>query len=642
MKTSTSVGQQPEFVFGDSLLQVSDLQIYSAHGRHERSLVNRFDLTLKRGEAVAIVGESGSGKSLTARAICGLLPEGLQARGTVEYHARNLLSLGKRAAEYRGRDISLLLQDPFTMLNPLMRCGDQITELLGLPRGGARQRDAVRRLAEVGITDPRVADSYPFELSGGMRQRVALAASIARSPDILIADEPTTALDTTTQRDVLSMVRDVQIRRGMGLILITHDLRLAFAVCDRIYVLYAGSLIEVGRPVEMVELPRHPYTQGLLMSEPPIGRRLLSLTAIPGSVPRGEEVKHCCAFASRCGYAGDICRESAPALVYSESQTATACVRTDDIRSDMQRTVQHVGIDMTTRAGSAAPFVRVENLVVRYPRRTGGEVVAVGGVSLEISPGEIVGLVGESGSGKTTVARCLVGLAEPTSGGFRVDDEWFAGYRGASRTRRSRLHREIQMVFQDPYSSLNPSWTIGGVLRQALNVGGVRRPKREDVAALLQRVGLGAEYAERKPVALSGGERQRVAVARAVAVSPRLIVCDEPVSALDFSVQAQILNLLREVSRETNASLLFITHDLAVVRQITDRVYVMRDGHIVESGETEDVLSDPKEPYTRKLIAAIPNSGGDWLRPRGAVLVEGGGGEIVAPGDNGARPPVIS
>ncbi|HZV72287.1 MAG TPA: ABC transporter ATP-binding protein [Conexibacter sp.] len=618
---------------GGPLLRVTDLRISSQLASGEHTITSGVNLELMPGEALAVVGESGSGKSMMARAIVGLLPPGVRAQGEVIYGDRDLLELrGRQLAAVRGGEIGLIFQDPFTMLNPLMRCGEHITELLTDGDGKrlsrrARAGEAIRRLAEVGIDDAAVADAYPFQLSGGMRQRIGIAAALARDPRILIADEPSTALDVTTQKEILSRIKELQESRGMGLILITHDLRVAFSMCDRVQVLYAGSVLERGDANAVEAEPRHPYTLGLLLTEPPGDRRLSELPVIGGAVPDPDTVAGQCAFAPRCAWALPPCREAAPLLVEAGSRHASACIRVGEIAQEMRalrQAADHAGAHVLA-ARSSEPLVEVRGIEKVFGGGSGERrVVALDGVSLEIGVDESVGLVGESGSGKTTLGRCLLGLEQPTGGTLTVGGIDASNYAALSNADRRRLRRTIQMVFQDPYSTLNPVRTVGATLNEALLVHEPRmRNVRQRTAELLERVGLPASYADRKPVALSGGERQRVAVARALAAEPRVIVCDEAVSALDVSVQAQVLNLLASVREELGVSYLFITHDLAVVRQIADRVYVLQRGSLVENGPCADVLDDPSHPYTRLLISSIPRSDHEWLAQGATPAAEG-------------------
>jgi peptide/nickel transport system ATP-binding protein len=601
----------------DALLQVERLRIWSGVGEERHTITTGTDLALAAGETVGIVGESGSGKSLTARAVMRLLPQGVFADGSVRYRGRELMTLPEKDMRtLRGGDLALMFQDPFTMLNPLIRCGEHIGEMLDAD-GARRSREGVRgetarRLAEVGIHDPLVARRYPFQLSGGMRQRVALASALARDPELLIADEPSTALDVTTQAEILELLRSVQRSRGMGLILITHDLRVAFTTCDRVYVLYAGSLLEVGRAEALEREPLHPYTLGLLLSEPSVDQRLPELAAIPGSVPAPDDVADRCAFAPRCRWVADACRVASPELRWVEPDRHSACVRLEEIRGEMgalrDRVLELAVAEAPPIAGEGLAVV--EGVEKTFHLGRGRDVRALKGVSLAIEPGECVGLVGESGSGKTTLGRCLVGLETPSGGRIEIDGIDASDYGTLSMDARARLRHTVQMIFQDPYSTLNPRHTVGRTLTEALRQAGItsRRSTAEAVTALLDRVGLPAAYARRKPASLSGGERQRVAIARALAVQPRLLVCDEPVSSLDVSVQAQILNLFRALQSELKIGYLFITHDLAVVRQVADRIYVLFQGEVVESGSADEILSQPKHAYTRQLMQSVPGA----------------------------------
>jgi peptide/nickel transport system ATP-binding protein len=594
------------------LLEVRGLHISSAAG----TIVDGLDVDLAPGETIGIVGESGSGKSLTAKALVGLLPPGVGATGSVRFEGRELLATRERQwRRLRGAEIALMLQDPFTMLSPLMRVGRQITETIRdadgrrLTRSAARS-EALTRLAEVGIRDPAVADRYPFQLSGGMRQRVGLAAALASDPRVLIADEPSTALDVTTQREILRLIRTTQERRGMSVVLVTHDLRVAFSFCERIYVLYAGALLETATAQALEEQPLHPYTHGLLTSEPPLSRRVAKLEAIPGSVPPAETVLGECAFAPRCVWVEGACRTERPALREIAPQRLTACRRIEAIAPELVVKLPPA-VTGAAAANGAEPVVRIRDLAKSF-----GATHALDGVSLDIGPGASVGLVGESGSGKTTLARCLVGLERPTGGVVEIDGTDVSDYDALSARQRDEARRAVQIVFQDPYSTLNPARTVGFTLSEAVRRSAAGRVARSrSVAELLELVGLPRSFVSRKPAALSGGERQRVAIARSLALRPKILICDEPVSALDVSVQAQILNLLGELNERLGLGYLFITHDLAVVRQVTDTVHVLHDGRVVESGPTEQILGEPAHAYTRSLIASVPQSNPTWLSP---------------------------
>jgi peptide/nickel transport system ATP-binding protein len=399
----------------------------------------------------------------------------------------------------------------------------------------------------------------------------------------------------------------------MGLVLITHDLRVAFSVCDRIYVLYAGALLETGAAAELEVEPLHPYSLGLLLSEPAVDRKHATLTAIEGSVPAPADVAGMCRFAPRCRWARDVCRAGDPPLVSVDGTRQTACLRVSEIRGEMQATrvtARRRVAETVAATAIAEPLVRVERLEKVFRDRSGGgEVRALAGVSIDVGRNESVGLVGESGSGKTTLGRCLVGLEKATAGTVHVDGIDASDLGRLARDDRVRVRQTVQIVFQDPYSTLDPMQTVGSALREILHFNGhPKEATRDRVKDLLARVGLPAGYAGRRPAALSGGERQRVAIARTLAVNPQLVVCDEPVSALDVSVQAQILNLFRTLRSEYGLSYLFISHDLAVIRQIVDRLYVLYRGEVVEEGPVDQVLGNPQHDYTARLIASIPRS----------------------------------
>jgi peptide/nickel transport system ATP-binding protein len=577
--------------------------------------VREVSFQLDRGQTLGIVGESGSGKSLTVRAIIGLLPAGLRALGTVTFDGRQLTGARRRAwRAVRGSRISLLLQDPFTALNPLQAAGMTLAESLPAAIRGdrSRRRDEItRRLTEVGLA-PDVAGRYPFQLSGGMRQRVALAAALASDPELLIADEPTTALDVTTQAEVLQLLKAIQQRRGMSLVLITHDLRVAFSVCDQIQVMYAGSVLEQAPAADLAAAPAHPYSLGLLLAEPPVTHYVDRLPTIPGNVPQADTVAGTCAFAARCRWARPECAAARPPLVPVGPHRGSACLRVGEIRGQLRAGLTSLASPSTASqaAAIASPIVTVTGLRKAYQvRRLVGRaqsVTALDGVSLQIGDAESVGLVGETGSGKTTIARAMLGLTTPDAGRIDLASIDVSDYRRLSKPQRRQARRLVQAVFQDPYASLNPALSVGATLREILNIRGDVTDPRRAIADLLGQVGLPASYAQCRPVALSGGERQRVAIARAIALRPRLLICDEPVAALDVSAQAQVLELLREIRRHRDMSMLFITHDLSVVRQMADRIIVLRHGQVAETGDTATVLGTPRHPYTKQLLKAVP------------------------------------
>ncbi|MEU7000957.1 ABC transporter ATP-binding protein [Nonomuraea sp. NPDC046570] len=601
------------------MLLVEDLAVRQPSSG--RTLLSEVGFEVAPGESVAIVGESGSGKSLTVRAMLGLLPPGLEASGRVRVAGTRVDDDPAARRRQRGGVVSLLMQDPFTLLNPLRKAGRQIAD--GLPSGADAKSEVARLLAEVGLPAD-TAGRYPFQLSGGMRQRVGLAAALAGGPQVLVADEPTTALDATTQREVLALIRRIQHERDMAFVLITHDLRLAFSMCDRIVVMYAGRIVETGRAAELRREQFHPYTRALLAAEPPADRRLASIPAVPGSVPAHDAVTGRCAFADRCALVLPGCRESVPELramfpggsrelgadssglaLAVQDGRFSACLRAAELPPPP---APEPGIVVPAPA-SAAPVLEVRELRKSFG---GAGRPALAGVSLSIAPGEAVAVVGESGSGKTTLARCVAGLERPDSGTILLGGADCSDYTRMSRQAVRQARQTAQMIFQDPYSTLSPVRTIGATLKEALRADG-RPAGKADVARLLESVGLDAGLAGMRPSGLSGGERQRVAIARAVTGEPRLLICDEPVAALDVSVQAQVLGLLAELKERLSMAMLFITHDLAVVRQVADRVYVLRSGECVESGPVDGVLDAPADGYTRALLASVPDGSNAWL-----------------------------
>jgi peptide/nickel transport system ATP-binding protein len=595
------------------LLEVADLSVHATDRGQSKTLVREVDFSVRAGETLGVVGESGSGKSMLMKAVLGLLPKGVTTRGQVTFAGQRLDALDeRRLRQVRGSRLSLLLQDPFTMLNPVQSVGATIAESLRASRRASRKdvrAEVERRLVEVGI-DAGVASKRPFQLSGGMRQRVAIAAALAGDPDLLIADEPTTALDVSTQDAVLRLLAALRADRGMALILITHDLRVAFDSCDRVMVMYAGSVVEQGPAALLRAAPRHPYTSGLMAAEPVVERWTRDLAVLPGSVPTPDLVQDECAFAARCAWAEEACRSDRPKLVLVDDEHLSRCRRIEEIGSEVIRLAEPpLEPRPVLEEPKTKPLLAIRGLSKTFHTTAlvGGRRshTALDGIDLSVVPGEAVGLVGESGSGKTTIARSVLGLATADGGTIDLDGIDISNFRRLTRKDARAARRLVQPVFQDPYASLNPQLTVGQTLGEAVRARG-GHDVRSTVATALERVGLPAEYAARLPARLSGGERQRVSIARAVCLAPRLLVCDEPVAALDVSVQAQVLELLRALRAELGMAMLFITHDLAVVRQMTERVYVLERGVMVESGPTDRVLDDPQHRYTRQLIAAIP------------------------------------
>ncbi|NKM14353.1 dipeptide ABC transporter ATP-binding protein [Rhizobium laguerreae] len=548
-----------------SVLSVRDLTVRAHVDSGPRMLLDAVSLDLGRGEILGLVGESGSGKSLFCRSLVRLLPSSLLKieSGSVLLEGRDLMRIDDgEMLKVRGGEIGMIFQNPTSHLDPVMRIGDQIAEGIRYHQGlGAREARAAATeiLEQVGFPDPvRQYDSYPHEFSGGMRQRAMIGVALSCNPKILIADEPTTALDVTIQAQILRLLIDIRDQRGLSIILITHDLGIVAQTCDRIAVLRGGKLLEEGPKRTILARPQHPYTINLINSHP----------SIPGAT-------------------------SAPLPELAEARNP------------------------------ARPLLEIDDLHVRF--RAGGALLrggaktvsAVAGVSLQIMPGETVGIVGESGSGKSTLARAVLGLTPLSSGHVTFDGVDLALQKNAGL---AKLRRETAMVFQDPYNALNPRLTIGQMLAEVLKVQG--KVARGDIPVrtgeLLDLVGLEREFAGRKPRSMSGGQCQRAGIARALAVDPKLIIADECVAALDVTIQAQIIELFRELTAKMNLTLIFIAHDLAIVRNLCERVVVMYRGEIVEEGRSEEVFARPKHPYTTALIAAIPDIDPDKRLLQGA------------------------
>ncbi|MEW5966029.1 MAG: ABC transporter ATP-binding protein [Pseudomonadota bacterium] len=570
-------------------------------------VVDGVSFEIAAGETYALLGESGCGKSMTALSLMRLLPDGGHvAAGSVILDGTDVRALPEsEMRDVRGGGMAMIFQEPMLALNPVITVGQQIIEVLARHRGlsGQAARDAARALLDaVGVPDvARRLDSYPFELSGGLRQRAMIAMALAGEPKLLIADEPTTALDVTIQAQVLELLRRLKAERRMGMLLITHDLGVVAENADRVGVMYAGELVEAGTRDAFFASPQHPYSRMLFeaLPRPGDGGRL---TTIPGQVPRLDAAFTGCRFAPRCPHAQARCRTESP-----DWQTLGAQrVRCHFAGSLPATTARSAGAQRAVQA--AAPLLQVDGLKVHFPirrglfQRTVGQVRAVDDVALAIEAGRTLALVGESGCGKTTVGKALLHLIEPTAGRIVLDGEPVAAGGLA------KLRRQAQMVFQDPFSSLNPRMRVADILLEgmdALNVG-IPGERRDAVARLLAQVGLPDDAGSRYPHAFSGGQRQRIAIARALAVSPRLVICDEPTSALDVSVQAQILNLLRDLQDALGLAYLFITHNLAVVEYLAHEVAVMYLGRIVEHGPAADVLRAPRHPYTQALVSAVP------------------------------------
>jgi peptide/nickel transport system ATP-binding protein len=583
--------------------------------------VDGVDLALSRGECFALVGESGCGKTMTALSVMRLLPEAARvAQGRVLLGGDDLLALPEAAMRaVRGRRVAMIFQEPSTALNPVLTVGRQVVEVIERHtalRGAAARARALELLDAVGIPDaPRRFHEYAFQLSGGLKQRAMIAAALAVDPEVLIADEPTTALDVTIQAQILELLKRLQAERGMALLLITHDLGLVAQMAQRVAVMYAGEIVETGPRDAFLRAPQHPYSQRLFAALPSAARRAGALAGIPGRVPPLTEAFAGCRFAGRCALAFERCRREAPQLLELPAGQRARCHLREQ-GAAAPRTLEGAGAPASAPAGKAPVLVEVADLKLHFPirrgllRRVAGQVRAVDGVSLEIREGRTLALVGESGCGKTTAGRAILQLLRPTAGSVR------AGGTDLGRLSRAALRpwrAKMQIVFQDPYASLDPRMRVLEAITEGMRSLGVGRDEAERerrVDALLEQVGLPASAKLRYPHEFSGGQRQRIAVARALAVEPRLIVCDEPTSALDVSVQAQILNLLKSLQDRLGLAYLFITHNLAVVEYLAHEVAVMYLGRIVERGTVEEVLADPKHPYTRALLSAVPTIDG--------------------------------
>ncbi|MFJ8046391.1 dipeptide ABC transporter ATP-binding protein [Kitasatospora sp. NPDC096147] len=652
------------------LLEVSDLAVdFGA-----QPAVRGVDLTLRRGETLGIVGESGSGKSVTALAVLGLLPGAARVSGSVRLEGRELVGLrGRELAGLRGDKVAMVFQDPLSAFTPVYRIGDQIVEAIRVhrtvDRAAARSR-AADLLDLVGIPDPRRAlDSFPHEFSGGMRQRAMIAMAIANDPDILLADEPTTALDVTIQAQVLEVLRTAQRETGAALVLVSHDLGVIAGMADRVAVMYAGRVVETAPVDELFAHPRHPYTLGLIGAVPRLDGARGALVPIPGHPPAPGTLGGGCPFADRCPLVEDRCRTEEPALlpVADAADVAavaagsgrdsrdsrdsrdgagdgaadetgagdhlSACLRSDFLAATRPAPHEVYPVpplpvpDLTPRE-QREPVLTVTGLTKTFPvlkgtvfKRRIGSVHAVDGVELDLRRGETLGLVGESGSGKSTTLFELLGLAAPEAGRIELLGRDTATL---SQADAHRLRGEVQIVFQDPMASLDPRQPVGDIIAEPLLA---QRAPRELIARripeLLLQVGLDPAHATRYPHQFSGGQRQRISIARALAVSPKLLVLDEPVSALDVSVQAGVLNLLQQLKAELGLAYLFVSHDLSVIRHLCDRVSVMYLGRTVEQGTVTEVLDHPRHPYTRALRSAVPLPDPAAERARSRTLLPG-------------------
>ena len=601
-------------------LEVTDLTTQIKLSRSTVQAVGNVDLAIDAGETLGLVGESGCGKSMLGLSILGLLPKGgTITEGSVQLQGRELVGLpDSELRRLRGNEVAMIFQDSQSSLNPTKTIGEQVAEPVRLHRGGSRT-DANNRALEVlelvGLPQPRERmRDYPHQLSGGMRQRVMIAIALACEPKVLLADEPTTALDVTIQAQILALLDDLEDRLGMATLLVTHDMGVVAGRADRISVMYAGRIVETGSTEDIFAAMHHPYTQALLGSIPKLSQdNRKALVSIPGRPPDLTDPPVGCRFAPRCPYATDQCRSEEPPLAGTNPEHRFACWHPVD---GPVRSLPEVA-SRPRAAAERAPvanghLLEITDVVREYPVTAGtilprkvNSVKAVSGVTLHVDVGEALGLVGESGCGKTTLGKMIVGIETPNAGRITLDGKELFRSRG-KELRHAR--RDLQMIFQDPYASLDPRMRVQALLREPLVIQkiGSRQEQDQKIRELLDEVGLPANALERYPHEFSGGQRQRIALARALMLEPKVIVADEPVSALDVSIRSQVLNLMKRLQAEHQRASVVISHDLAVVKYLADRIAVMYLGKVVELGSGDDIYRRPAHPYTDALIKTIP------------------------------------
>jgi peptide/nickel transport system ATP-binding protein len=556
--------------------------------------VNNTSFTLNKGETIGIVGESGSGKSVTSLSAMRLIPSppGKIAGGEILFHKKDgetvdfLQISEKQMRQYRGNEIAMIFQEPMTSLNPVFTCGDQVMEAIMLHQSISKSEAkdlTIKLFEEVQLPDPeRIFNTYPHQISGGQKQRVMIAMAMSCQPSVLVADEPTTALDVTVQKTILELMQKLQKEHDMGILFITHDLGVIAELADKVVVMYKGNIVEQGSVWDIFNKPQHPYTKGLLACRPPLDKRYTFLPTVGDFMQTNEKGEN---------IANDISVEDfTKDLVVSKAE-----------RDKQQKALF-----------AQEPLLQIKNLKTYFPIRNGffggitDYVKAVDDISFDVYPGETLGLVGESGCGKTTTGRTILRLNEPTSGQMIYKGQDIADF---NEQELREFRKEVQIIFQDPYSSLNPRMTIGNAIMEPMQVHGILandEERKKRVEELLEKVSLGAEHFNRYPHEFSGGQRQRIGIARALAVNPKFIICDESVSALDVSVQAQVLNLLNDLKQEFGLTYIFISHDLSVVKYMSDRMVVMQNGKIEEMGDADQIYLQSKTPYTQRLISAIP------------------------------------
>ncbi len=590
-----------------SLLVARDFSIATTLGEQVVPVIRHLEFSLAPGRVMGLVGESGAGKSMIGRAIASQLPPGFApSSGSLAFDGEDLLRMpGPRRRALLGRDIAFIPQEPLTALNPVLSIGAQMNEHfahIGVASREARRERAVAALQSVHLANAEdLLHAYPHQLSGGMCQRVLIAMAFASRPRLVIADEPTTALDVTIQAVIVELMAELQDRDDTAVLFITHDLRLARKICDDICVLYAGAVVEAGPASEIFQAPAHPYTRCLQLANPPMRGPRRALYALPEQMPglRALAQLSGCRFAPRCPLASEECLAIDPPLRGEDHRAAC-------LHGEFTQDINVADAPPAPVAAAGAPLLQVDGLSKRFS--SGGlfrksSTLALRDASLRIAAGEFVAVVGESGSGKTTLGRLLMGLETPSSGRIVLAGRDVTAGRGSDRRHRIRF---AQMVFQDPQSALNPRRRVGAIVTQAMEVAGAGGDRARRARELLSEMGMSPEMAGRTPAQLSGGQRQRVNIARALCNVPQLLVADEIVSGLDVSVQAQLIILLQRLRAELDFAMLFISHDLSVVRHLCDRVIVMHRGEIVEQGATAEVFAHPQHPYTRALLAAVP------------------------------------
>jgi peptide/nickel transport system ATP-binding protein len=614
------------------MLTIENLSVRYRTPGGEIEALSSISLAVAKSTTLALVGESGSGKSTVALAAMGLLPpEAHVPSGRILFDGEDILTMDPEARRrLRGARIGLVFQDPFSVLNPSLRIGEQVGEGLVHHRGLSPQRAfarAIELLDEVGIVKPEaVAKAYPHELSGGMRQRALIAGALASEPELLILDEPTTALDVTIEAQILDLLEQLRASRGLTMVFISHNLGVVRRIADEAAVLYAGEIVEQGKTEDVLQRPIHPYTKGLLAAIPRLGEKKSRLASIPGRLPDLRAPPVGCRFAMRCPFATPD--SEMPQALREVGARKVRCTRAEDLRNTPWPQLDDGDAPAAlTRSVQPEAIVAVSDLTRSFSLNSGAisfegwrpvvksvRITPVDDISLEVMAGEVLGLVGESGSGKTTLGRAILRLIEPDSGTIRIAGQTVTG---RPQNALEDMRRAAQIVFQNPDSSLNPRKTVRELLGRPIERFGLvpsgEVPAR--VNALLDLVRLPAYYADRYAHQMSGGEKQRVGIARALATEPRFIVCDEPVSALDVSVQAAIVNLLADLRDRLGVAYLFISHDISVVAHLSDRIAVMHHGKIVEVGPAEQLMRRPEHPYTAKLLAAVPRVDGPAFRP---------------------------